>query len=68
MSGLHLGVLAEKDPTYVRNALQEIYTLFLNNKIKPKIDSIWGFDEIVDATKLLAERRNIGKVLLKVDC
>lgn len=67
VGGLHLGVLVEKDSTRVRSALQEIYTLFLSNKIKPKIDSIWDLDKIVDATKLLAERRNIGKVLLKVD-
>lgn len=64
--GVHLGTLIEKDSSKVRMYLAKIFDLLREGKIKPKIDSVWTMDEIVDATKVLAERRNVGKVLLAV--
>lgn len=66
VSGLHLGVLAEKDPLKLKSTLDTLFCLLKDGKIKPKIDSIWPIEDVVFATKKLGERRNIGKVLLSI--
>lgn len=67
VSGVYLVSLIEKDPAKVRLYLDHIFELFKEGKIKPKIDSVWSLDQIVDATKVLAQRRNKGKVLLQIN-
>ncbi|KAJ4444857.1 hypothetical protein ANN_06654 [Periplaneta americana] len=67
VAGLHLGLLLEQQPARVRAAMDHVLQLYAEGKVKPKIDSIWPLDKIVEATKVLAERRNVGKVLLKVE-
>lgn len=68
VSGLHMAVLLENEPTKVRAALNEIFELLRQGKIKPKIHSELKMDEIVEASKILAERKNVGKVLIKINC
>lgn len=67
VSGLHLGILAEKEPIKVRKALDNIFALLKEGKIEPKIDSIWPIEDVVIATKVLGERCNVGKVLLAIN-
>ncbi|XP_063243054.1 synaptic vesicle membrane protein VAT-1 homolog [Bacillus rossius redtenbacheri] len=66
-AGLHLGQLVEKDPVRVRQAVKHLFELYQQGKIRPKIDSQWPLDKVVEATKVLAERRNVGKVLLTIN-
>lgn len=33
--------------------------------LRPRIDSVWKFEEIVEASKQISERKNIGKVIIK---
>ncbi|XP_018330251.1 synaptic vesicle membrane protein VAT-1 homolog [Agrilus planipennis] len=67
IAGLHLGTLIEKDRKRVTEALHAIFSLLKEGKIQPKIDSVWKIDQIVDATKVLAQRQNVGKVLLTLE-
>lgn len=67
VAGLHLGLLALNERDLVNEALLKIFEMFRDGSIKPNVHSTWNFDNIVEATKLLAERRNIGKVLLELD-
>ncbi|KAF5285918.1 hypothetical protein FQA39_LY04379 [Lamprigera yunnana] len=64
VSGLHLGVLAEKEPLKVHEALEKMFSLLRTEKIKPIIYHTLTVEEIVTASKILAERKNVGKVLL----
>lgn len=64
VSGLHLGVLSEKEPVKVQKALDSLFVLLKDGKIDPKIDSIWPIEDVITATKILGERCNVGKVLL----
>lgn len=64
VGGLHLGKLLENDEKKVRKTLEYIFTLIRNKKLNPVIDSVWALSNIVEATKQLAERKNVGKVLL----
>lgn len=66
VGGVFLVSLIEKDPAKVHLYLNHVFELFKQGKIKPKIDSVWPLDQIADATKVLAQRRNKGKVLLKI--
>ncbi|XP_044252656.1 synaptic vesicle membrane protein VAT-1 homolog isoform X2 [Tribolium madens] len=65
-AGLHLGTLIEKDAGRVRNALGKIFKMVEEKKLKVKIDSVHPMEKIVEATKLLAERKNVGKVLISM--
>ncbi|KAF5288314.1 hypothetical protein FQR65_LT12048 [Abscondita terminalis] len=67
VSGLHLGILAEKEPEKIIKALEYIYELLKQEKINPIIQECLTIDEVAKASKILAERRNIGKVLLTIN-
>ncbi|RZC35906.1 synaptic vesicle membrane protein VAT-1 -like [Asbolus verrucosus] len=64
VAGLHLGTLIEKDPGKVKDALERIFKLLEEKKLAVRIHSVHSMDNIVEATRLLAERKNIGKVLI----
>lgn len=66
VSGLHLAVLLENEPTKVTSALNEIFNLLRKGAIKPRIHTVCKLDEIVEASKILAERKNIGKVVIEI--
>lgn len=66
VSGLHLAVLLENEPAKVAKALEDIFNLLRQGKIQPRIHTECTMEEIVKACKILAERKNIGKVLVKI--
>lgn len=67
ISGLHLGILAEKYHDIVQQTFNTICELLIDKKIALTIDSVWSLDEIQQATRLLQDRKNVGKVLLHTD-
>ncbi|XP_078703265.1 synaptic vesicle membrane protein VAT-1 homolog isoform X12 [Branchiostoma floridae x Branchiostoma belcheri] len=48
----------------VRSAFQDILNMYKDGKIKPRIDSVWAFEQVAEAMQQMNERRNIGKVIL----
>ncbi|KAJ8943091.1 hypothetical protein NQ318_009165 [Aromia moschata] len=66
IAGFHLGTLLEENVEKVENALNYIFDLYKDGKIKPVIHSTWPMSKIVDATKILGSRKNIGKVLIQM--
>ncbi|GFS71014.1 synaptic vesicle membrane protein VAT-1 homolog [Nephila pilipes] len=62
--GLSINTLFENDPDAFKTTLDKIMYLYQEHKIKPRIDSIWSFDEITKATKCMVDRKNIGKIVL----
>lgn len=66
-SGFHLGNLAIEETQLVHEVFNCIYDDVISGKLRPRIHAVFPFDEIVKATKLLAERKNIGKILLKTN-
>jgi len=49
---------------YVRSAMNDVFKMFIDGKIKPKIDSTWAFEDVCDAMQKMHDRKNIGKLLL----
>lgn len=65
VSGFHLGYLMDaKSIQKVLAAKDCIVKLYLEGKIKPIIDSVYGFDQIGDAIRRMHSRQNIGKVVI----
>lgn len=62
--GLSISNILENDSVTFKAAIQSIIQLYAEGKIKPRIDSVWSFDEVIEATKCMVERKNIGKVVL----
>ncbi|XP_015931184.1 synaptic vesicle membrane protein VAT-1 homolog isoform X2 [Parasteatoda tepidariorum] len=62
--GLSINTIFEEDPECFRTVLDKLMVLYNDNVIKPRIDSVWSFDEVIEATKCMVERKNIGKIVL----
>ncbi|VVC32835.1 Hypothetical protein CINCED_3A000324 [Cinara cedri] len=67
VSGLHLGLLFETNPTKIRDIMEELFQMMKDKLIKPKIHTTLPFEEVIAAQRLLSERENYGKVLLKIN-
>ncbi|XP_063904058.1 synaptic vesicle membrane protein VAT-1 homolog [Zophobas morio] len=65
-AGLHLGTLIDKDPERVRDALRKIFEMVKEEKLRVKIHEVLPMERVVEATKLLAQRKNVGKVLISM--
>lgn len=65
VGGFSLDVLKEKSPQRYSDAIDAVSRLFSEGKIKPRIDSVWTFDEVRNATLHLQSRKNIGKIILR---
>ncbi|KAJ8930243.1 hypothetical protein NQ314_016971 [Rhamnusium bicolor] len=52
-----IGTLIERDAEKVKTALHYIFDLYRNGKINPKIHSSWPMSKIIEATKILGERK-----------
>jgi NADPH:quinone reductase-like Zn-dependent oxidoreductase len=66
IAGFHLRQLIFKQSgyDYVRNVIDILFQLYNEGKIKPRIDSVWAFENIGDAMQKMHDRKNIGKVIL----
>lgn len=67
VGGLHLGKLLKNDAKKVEKTLDRIFDLLRSKKLNPVIDSVWPMPKIIEATKQLADRKNVGKVLICMD-
>uniref|UniRef100_A0A8C3XEM8 Vesicle amine transport 1 n=1 Tax=Cyanoderma ruficeps TaxID=181631 RepID=A0A8C3XEM8_9PASS len=61
--GYHLGYMHE-EVELIRSVVAELVNLYSQGKIKPKIDSVWPFDQVAEAMKQMQEKKNVGKVIL----
>ncbi|XP_070847283.1 synaptic vesicle membrane protein VAT-1 homolog [Chaetodon trifascialis] len=60
--GFHLGYIS--DEQLLSTTMFKLLELYKQGKIKPRIDSCYHFEEVVDAMRRMHERQNIGKVIL----
>ncbi|KAF7995610.1 hypothetical protein HCN44_006717 [Aphidius gifuensis] len=49
---------------FVARAVDQVFKLWNDGHIKPKIDSIWALEDVPEAMQKMQERKNIGKILL----
>ncbi|NXK12831.1 VAT1 protein, partial [Herpetotheres cachinnans] len=61
--GYHLGYMDEEFEL-IGQVVAKLLFLYGQGKIKPKIDSVWPFDQVADAMRQMQEKKNVGKVIL----
>lgn len=49
---------------FVRRAVNQVYTLWSEDKIKPVVDSTWALEDVPEAMQKMHDRKNIGKIVL----
>ena len=66
IQGLNLLALGDKNPQQLNNALEELISLMIENKITPKANYEFNFNEIAAAHQGVEEGKFTGKVFVKV--
>ncbi|XP_030076951.1 synaptic vesicle membrane protein VAT-1 homolog isoform X2 [Microcaecilia unicolor] len=61
--GYHLGHL-DGEWELIAGVVASLINLYKQGKIKPKIDSVWPFEQVGDAMRQMQDKKNIGKVIL----
>ncbi|XP_032681827.1 synaptic vesicle membrane protein VAT-1 homolog-like [Odontomachus brunneus] len=66
LSGLNLRHLMYRHGShaFVRRAVNQVYTLWSEGKIKPVVDSTWALEDVPEAMQKMHDRKNIGKIVL----
>lgn len=66
LSGLNLRHLMYQHGghAFVRRAVNQVYTLWSEGKIKPVVDSTWALEDVPEAMQKMHDRKNIGKIVL----
>ncbi|KAG5340810.1 VAT1L protein, partial [Acromyrmex charruanus] len=66
LSGLNLRHLMYQHGShaFVRRAVNQVYTLWSEGKIKPAVDSTWALEDVPEAMQKMHDRKNIGKIVL----
>ncbi|CAB3228940.1 unnamed protein product [Arctia plantaginis] len=49
---------------YVRRAVDRVFTLWGEGKVKPLVDSTWALEDVGEAMQKMHDRKNIGKLVL----
>lgn len=50
--------------SYVRKAVNEVFQMWSDQKINPRIDSTWALEDVAEAMQKMHDRKNIGKIVL----
>ncbi|NP_001116167.1 uncharacterized protein LOC100036826 [Xenopus laevis] len=64
--GFHLGHLDE-ELELITSVVTTLLDLYKQGKIKPKIDTMFSFEQVGDAMRQMQEKKNVGKVVLIPD-
>ncbi len=63
--GLYWGELAYREPEEIGNDLSVLEQLYNNKKLNPSVNRVFELKDANKALNLLADRKNIGKIVLK---
>lgn len=65
--GVFWGASVRRDPAAHMTNMKELFTLYSEGKIKPRISARFPLEQAADALKLMDERKAMGKVVLTMD-
>lgn len=49
---------------FVKRAVDQVFKLWTDGCIKPKVDSTWAMEDVPEAMQRMHDRKNIGKIIL----
>ncbi|HVO25696.1 MAG TPA: NADPH:quinone oxidoreductase family protein [Candidatus Margulisiibacteriota bacterium] len=62
--GLHWGAYRQHDPGRIPQAMDALFELYRQGKLRPVVSSTWPLTQAAAALEQIASRRSVGKVLL----
>ena len=62
--GLHWGAYRQHDPSRIPLAMDALFELYRQGKLRPVVSSTWPLTQAAAALDEIASRRSVGKVLL----
>jgi NADPH2:quinone reductase len=62
--GLHWGAYRQHDPARIPEAMNALFELYSQGKLRPVVSSTWPLQDAAAALDAIASRRSVGKVLL----
>lgn len=65
--GVFWGASVRRDPAAHMTNMKELFALYSEGKIKPRISARFPLEQAADALKLMDERKAMGKVVLTMD-
>ncbi|WP_166264161.1 NADPH:quinone oxidoreductase family protein [Marinobacter caseinilyticus] len=64
--GVFWGAFTQKEPQTSAQNMMDLFKLYTDGKIKPRISEVFAFEDYAKALNALTERRAKGKVVLKM--
>lgn len=64
--GVFFGAWMQRDPTAFHANIDELFSLYINGKLKPLVTQTYGLGDYVEAFATLTERRAQGKIIFKI--
>ena len=64
VAGLHLNTYLAREPARVQRIQEELFDLFLEGKIEPRVMKAFPMERFAEALKTIQERRVWGKIVL----
>ena len=64
--GVFWGAFTQKEPEASLQNMKDLFGLYAQGKIKPRVSEVFPFDEYAAALNALTERRAKGKIVLRV--
>ena len=64
--GVFWGAFVARDPKGHQANVAEMMALYAEGGLKPEVSQVFPFDQAAQAIALLAERRALGKVVVRV--
>ncbi|XP_043479653.1 synaptic vesicle membrane protein VAT-1 homolog-like isoform X1 [Leptopilina heterotoma] len=49
---------------FVRKAVNQVFQLWKDGKVKPVVDSTWALEDVPEAMQRMHDRKNVGKIVL----
>ena len=65
--GVFWGAFVARDPKTHQTNVAEMMALYAQGKLKPEVSQVFPFGRAADAITLLADRKALGKVVVKMD-
>ncbi|MEC8099901.1 MAG: NADPH:quinone oxidoreductase family protein [Pseudomonadota bacterium] len=65
VEGLYWGELAYRKPKEIGNDFKALANLFNQNKLRPSINKVFKLKDATKALNYLADRKNVGKIVLE---
>lgn len=64
--GVFWGAFTQKEPKTSAQNMMDLFNLYTDGKIKPRISEVFAFEDYAKALNALTERRAKGKIVLKM--